>query len=123
MILIQMVISEPPLESPLEPETNPVIPNPSSSTPIPSSILETPDPILEGFDEEAEHPKAQAQALRDYQLARDRVRRVPKEYPRPFLPYDELDLSWRRGAHLTRSRNTGSDWAWPPGLPVGVSPI
>ncbi|KAI5654257.1 hypothetical protein M9H77_31444 [Catharanthus roseus] len=165
---------EPPLESPLELETNPVIPTPSSSTPIPSSIPETPDPVLEGSDEEAEHPEAQAEALRDYQLARDRVRKVPKEHPRhcnsyivshtfavasyveereplcfsekilfeveivsllglevfpifsfssPFLPYDELDLNWRRGAHLTRSRNTGSDWAWPPGLPISVSPI
>ncbi|KAI5671160.1 hypothetical protein M9H77_11524 [Catharanthus roseus] len=44
--------------------------------------------------------------------------------PKPILsPYDELDLSWRRGAHLTGSRNTGSDRAWPPGLPVDVSPF
>ncbi|KAI5671211.1 hypothetical protein M9H77_11575 [Catharanthus roseus] len=132
-------ISLPPLESPLEPETNPVIPTPSSSTPIPSSIPETPDLVSEGYDEEAEHPEAQDQAIRDYQLARDRVRRVPKEHPRygyfyivsyafavasyveereplcfpePILsPYDELDLSWRRGTHLIGSRNIGSDWA------------
>ncbi|KAI5671203.1 hypothetical protein M9H77_11567 [Catharanthus roseus] len=110
MILIHMVISEPLLESPLEPETNLVIPTLSNSTPVPSSIPETPDPVLEGSDEEAEHPE-----LRDYQLARDRV-------CRPILsPYDELDLSWRRGAHLTRSRNTGSDLAWPPRLPIDVS--
>ncbi|KAI5652572.1 hypothetical protein M9H77_29759 [Catharanthus roseus] len=35
-----------------------------------------------GSDEEVEHLKAQAQALRDYQLAKDRVRRVLKEHPR-----------------------------------------
>ncbi|KAI5678667.1 hypothetical protein M9H77_09617 [Catharanthus roseus] len=92
------VISEPPLESPLEPETNPVIPTQSCSTPVPSSIPETPDPVLEGSDEEVEHPEAQARAFRDYQLTRDRVRRVPKENPRPFFPMMKLDLTWRRGA-------------------------
>ncbi|KAI5649232.1 hypothetical protein M9H77_35237 [Catharanthus roseus] len=99
------VISEPPLESPLEPETNPVIPTPSSSTYIPSSILETPDPVLEGPDEEVEHPEAQAKALRDYQLARDRVRRLEKRCP----------FDWVKKYRIRR--------AWPPGLPVGVSPI
>ncbi|KAI5659459.1 hypothetical protein M9H77_28252 [Catharanthus roseus] len=87
------VIPEPPLESPLEPKTNLVIPAPSSSTHVPSSIPKTPDMVLEGSDEEVEHPEAQAQALSDYQLVRDRVRRVPKEHPRPFSLYDELDLS------------------------------
>ncbi|KAI5671145.1 hypothetical protein M9H77_11509 [Catharanthus roseus] len=44
--------------------------------------------------------------------------------PKPILSiYDELDLNWRRGAHLTGSINTGSDRAWPPGLPVDVSPF
>ncbi|KAI5658392.1 hypothetical protein M9H77_27185 [Catharanthus roseus] len=119
MILIQMVISEHPLESPLEPETNLVIPNLSNSTPIPSSIPEIPDLILEGFDEEAEHLEAQTQALRDYQL----VRIESIGYLRNIHAYDELDLNWRRGARLTGSRNTGLDWAWPPRLPVGVSPI
>ncbi|KAI5670914.1 hypothetical protein M9H77_11278 [Catharanthus roseus] len=48
----------------------------SISTPDPPNIPETLDPLLEGSDEEEEHPEAQAQALRDYQLARDRVRRA-----------------------------------------------
>ncbi|KAI5669381.1 hypothetical protein M9H77_19234 [Catharanthus roseus] len=116
MILIHMVMSEPPLESPLEPETNPMIPTPFSSTHVLSSILESPDPILEGSDEEVEHPEAQAQALRDYQLANILGMHI-------LSTHDELDLSWRRGAHLTGSRNTGSDRAWPPGLPIDVSPI
>ncbi|KAI5659381.1 hypothetical protein M9H77_28174 [Catharanthus roseus] len=55
---------------------------PSSSTPILPSILETSDPNLDGSDEEEEHPKAHTQALRDYQLARDRVCRVPKDHSR-----------------------------------------
>ncbi|KAI5675604.1 hypothetical protein M9H77_06554 [Catharanthus roseus] len=95
------VIPEPPLESPLEPETNPVIPTPSSRT-CSFSIPENPDAVLEGSDKEAEHLEAQAQALRDYQLARDRVCRVPI---------------------LTGSRTARSDRDWPPGLSVGVSPI
>ncbi|KAI5659768.1 hypothetical protein M9H77_28561 [Catharanthus roseus] len=87
-------------EPPLELETNPMIPTQSSSAPVPSSIPENPDLVLEGSDEKAEHPEAQAQALRDYQLARDRVRRVPKEHPRyaaallcPTASYDRR-LSW-----------------------------
>ncbi|KAI5659512.1 hypothetical protein M9H77_28305 [Catharanthus roseus] len=98
------VISEPLLESPLEPETNLVISTPFSSTLDPFSIPETPDLVLEDSDEDAEHLEPHAQALRDYQLERDRVCR-------------------RIGAHLTGSRNAGSDRVWPPGLPVGVSPI
>ncbi|KAI5671178.1 hypothetical protein M9H77_11542 [Catharanthus roseus] len=44
--------------------------------------------------------------------------------PKPILSiYDKLDLNWRRGAHLTGSRNTESDRAWPLGLPVDVSPF
>ncbi|KAI5666154.1 hypothetical protein M9H77_16007 [Catharanthus roseus] len=64
-----------------EPETNPESSAPSCSTPVLPSIHETPDPILDGSDEEEEHPEAQAQALRNYQLARDRVRRVPEDHP------------------------------------------
>ncbi|KAI5678192.1 hypothetical protein M9H77_09142 [Catharanthus roseus] len=75
-------IYEPSLDPPQEPETYPESSAPSSSTPVLPSIPETPDPILYGSDEEEEHPKAQTQALRDYQLARDRVRRVPKNHPR-----------------------------------------
>ncbi|KAI5677843.1 hypothetical protein M9H77_08793 [Catharanthus roseus] len=75
-------------ESPLEPETNPVIPTQSSSTLVPSSIPETSNPVLEGSDEEAEHPEAQVQAFRDYQLARNRVRRL-----RPSASCDRR-LSW-----------------------------
>ncbi|KAI5654850.1 hypothetical protein M9H77_32037 [Catharanthus roseus] len=66
----------------IEPETNPEFSTLSSSTPVLPSIPETPDPILDGSDEEEEHPEAQAQALRYYQLARDRFRRVPKDHPR-----------------------------------------
>ncbi|KAI5677504.1 hypothetical protein M9H77_08454 [Catharanthus roseus] len=65
-----------------EPETNPKSSAPSSSTHVLPSIPETADPILDGSDEEDEHPEAQVQALRDYQLARDRVRKVPKDHPR-----------------------------------------
>ncbi|KAI5666307.1 hypothetical protein M9H77_16160 [Catharanthus roseus] len=71
-------ISEPTLEPPQEPETNSEPSTPSSSSPVPKAS----DPILDGSDEEEEHPEAQTQALRDYQLTRDRVRRVPKDHPR-----------------------------------------
>ncbi|KAI5656991.1 hypothetical protein M9H77_25784 [Catharanthus roseus] len=71
-------ISEPTLEPPQEPEINSESSALSSSTPV----LETSDPILDGSDEEEEHPEAQTQALRDYQLARHRVCRVPKDHPR-----------------------------------------
>ncbi|KAI5648146.1 hypothetical protein M9H77_34151 [Catharanthus roseus] len=88
-ILIQMVevTSESSLEPPQEPETNRELPAPSSSTPDPPNIPETLNPILEGSDEEEEHSEAQAQALKDYQLARDRVRGVPKEHPRYGYSY------------------------------------
>ncbi|KAI5650983.1 hypothetical protein M9H77_36988 [Catharanthus roseus] len=76
-------ISQPSLDPPQEPETNSEFSAPSSSTPVP----ETSDPILDGFDEEEEHPDAQTQALRDYQLARDRVCRVPKDHPRYGYSY------------------------------------
>ncbi|KAI5642391.1 hypothetical protein M9H77_00180 [Catharanthus roseus] len=87
-IFIQMVevTSEPSLEPPQEPDNNQVLPTSSSSTPDPPSIPETIDPVLEGSDEE-EHPESQAQALRDYQLARDRVRRVPEDHPRYDYSY------------------------------------
>ncbi|KAI5675741.1 hypothetical protein M9H77_06691 [Catharanthus roseus] len=101
------VIPEPLLESPLEPETNPVIPTPSSRT-CSFSIPENPDPVLEGSDKEVEHLEAQAQALRDYQLARDRVCRTSAREEVPIL---------------TGSRTARSDWDWPPGLSIGVSPI
>ncbi|KAI5658473.1 hypothetical protein M9H77_27266 [Catharanthus roseus] len=81
------VTSEPSLESPQEPETNLELPASSSSTPDPPSIPETLDPVLEGSDEEEAHPKAQAQALRDYQLVRNRVRRVPKDHSRYGYSY------------------------------------
>ncbi|KAI5664536.1 hypothetical protein M9H77_23859 [Catharanthus roseus] len=48
----------------LEPETNEE-----------SSVPEPNDPILDDSDDDDDHPKAQAQALRDYQLSRDRGRR------------------------------------------------
>ncbi|KAI5673315.1 hypothetical protein M9H77_13679 [Catharanthus roseus] len=76
-------ISEPTLEPPQELETNFVPSAPSSSSPVP----EASDPILDGSDEEEEHPEAQTQALRDYQLARDRVHRVPKDHPRYGYSY------------------------------------
>ncbi|KAI5673637.1 hypothetical protein M9H77_14001 [Catharanthus roseus] len=76
------VTSEPSLDSPLEPETSVKLPASSSSTPDHPSILETLDPVLEGSDEEEEHHEAQAQAVKDYQLARDR----------PGLPIATLDL-------------------------------
>ncbi|KAI5666545.1 hypothetical protein M9H77_16398 [Catharanthus roseus] len=76
-------ISEPPLDPPQEHETNPESSAPSSSTLVP----ETSDPIPDGSDEEEEHPEAQTQALRDYQLARDRVRRVPKDHPQYGYSY------------------------------------
>ncbi|KAI5673651.1 hypothetical protein M9H77_14015 [Catharanthus roseus] len=55
-----------------------------------SSVPDTSKSELEGSDEEEEHPEAQAQALRDYQLTRDRARRVPKEHTR----YDSTDHSF-----------------------------
>ncbi|KAI5659073.1 hypothetical protein M9H77_27866 [Catharanthus roseus] len=58
-------------DPPQEPKTNPESSAPSSSTLVLPSIPETLDPILDGSDEEEEHPEVQAQALRDYQLARD----------------------------------------------------
>ncbi|KAI5661666.1 hypothetical protein M9H77_20989 [Catharanthus roseus] len=70
-----------------EPETNPESSAPSSSTPVLPSIPGTPDPILDASDKEEEHPEAQAQALRDYQLARVRVHRVPKDHPRYGYSY------------------------------------
>ncbi|KAI5659461.1 hypothetical protein M9H77_28254 [Catharanthus roseus] len=66
---IQMEVEsnpEPSQEPPPKPETQ-VEPF------IPSSVPNTNEHELEGSDEEEEHIKAQAQALRDYQLARDRV--------------------------------------------------
>ncbi|KAI5665124.1 hypothetical protein M9H77_24447 [Catharanthus roseus] len=77
-----MTISKPALEPTQEPKTNSKSSAPSSSTPIP----ETSDPILDCSDEEEEHPEAQTQALRDYQLDRDRVCRVPKDHPRTPIP-------------------------------------
>ncbi|KAI5652657.1 hypothetical protein M9H77_29844 [Catharanthus roseus] len=65
-----------------EPKTNSESSALSSSTPVLPIISETPDPILDGSDAEEEYPEAQAQGLRDYQLTRDRVRRVPKDHPR-----------------------------------------
>ncbi|KAI5666058.1 hypothetical protein M9H77_15911 [Catharanthus roseus] len=76
-------IFEPPPEPPQEPETNSESSAPSSNTPVP----ETSDLILDGSDEEEEHPEAQTQALRDYQLARDRVHRVPKDHHRYGYSY------------------------------------
>ncbi|KAI5675665.1 hypothetical protein M9H77_06615 [Catharanthus roseus] len=67
------VTSKPSLELTQEPETNEELVIPSSSIPDPPSILETLNPMLEDFDEEEEHPETQAQAFRDYQLARNRV--------------------------------------------------
>ncbi|KAI5670712.1 hypothetical protein M9H77_11076 [Catharanthus roseus] len=75
-------ISEPTLEPPQEPETNFEPSATSSSSPIPKAS----DPILDGSNEEEEHPEAQTQALRNYQLARDRVRRVHKDHPRTPVP-------------------------------------
>ncbi|KAI5657619.1 hypothetical protein M9H77_26412 [Catharanthus roseus] len=73
-ILVEVeIIFEPTLEPPQEPETNSEFSAPSSSTLVP----ETSDPILDGSDEEEEHPETQTQALRDYQLARYRVCRIP----------------------------------------------
>ncbi|KAI5676578.1 hypothetical protein M9H77_07528 [Catharanthus roseus] len=88
-ILIQIVevTSKHTLEPTQEPKTDRELVTPSSSTPDPPSIPETLDPVLEGSDEEEEHPEAQAQALREYQLASDRVRRVPKEHPRYGYSY------------------------------------
>ncbi|KAI5672139.1 hypothetical protein M9H77_12503 [Catharanthus roseus] len=60
---------------------------PSSSIPDPSSVPETLVPELEDSDEEEEHPKAQAQALRDYLLSRERVRRAHKEPSRYGYSY------------------------------------
>ncbi|KAI5675601.1 hypothetical protein M9H77_06551 [Catharanthus roseus] len=76
-------IFKPSLDPPQEPETNSESFSPSSSTPIP----ETSYPILDGSEEEEERPEAQTQALRDYQLARDRLRRVPKDRPRYGYSY------------------------------------
>ncbi|KAI5675748.1 hypothetical protein M9H77_06698 [Catharanthus roseus] len=76
------VTSELSLEPTLEPENKEGLVTPSSSIPDPPSIPETLNPVLEDSDEEEEHPEAQAQALRDYQLARGKIRRVPKEHPR-----------------------------------------
>ncbi|KAI5675512.1 hypothetical protein M9H77_06462 [Catharanthus roseus] len=89
MILIQMVevTSEPPLEPSQEPKTNEELVTTSSSVPDLPSVPETLDPVLEGSDEEEEHPETQAQALRDYQLTRDRARRVPKEHSRYSYSY------------------------------------
>ncbi|KAI5676862.1 hypothetical protein M9H77_07812 [Catharanthus roseus] len=70
-------ISEPTLEPPQELETNSKPSACSSSSPVP----EASDLILDGSDQEEEHPEAQTQALRDYQLARDRVCRVSKDHP------------------------------------------
>ncbi|KAI5664602.1 hypothetical protein M9H77_23925 [Catharanthus roseus] len=76
------VTYEPSLVPTQEPETNKELVTLSSNILDPPSIPEILNPVLEDSDEEEEHPEAQAQALRDYQLVRDRVRRVPKEYPR-----------------------------------------
>ncbi|KAI5658437.1 hypothetical protein M9H77_27230 [Catharanthus roseus] len=59
----------------------------SICTPGPPSILKTLDLVLEGSDEQVEHPEAQAQALRDYQLARDRVRRFESEGSEHLVTY------------------------------------
>ncbi|KAI5648414.1 hypothetical protein M9H77_34419 [Catharanthus roseus] len=60
------VTSEPSQEHTQEPETNEELDTPSSSVPDSTSVPETHIPKLEGSDDEEEHPKAQAQALRDY---------------------------------------------------------
>ncbi|KAI5676832.1 hypothetical protein M9H77_07782 [Catharanthus roseus] len=69
---------------------------PFNGIPNLSNVPETLDPELEGSDEEEEHPEAQAQALRDYQLSRDRFRRAHKEptrygysYIPTLIPYDD----------------------------------
>ncbi|KAI5658515.1 hypothetical protein M9H77_27308 [Catharanthus roseus] len=56
-----------------------------TNIPHPTSVLETLIPKLESSDEEQEHPKAQA--LRDYQLSRDRVRRAHMEPTRYGYSY------------------------------------
>ncbi|KAI5658405.1 hypothetical protein M9H77_27198 [Catharanthus roseus] len=57
---------------------------PSSRIHDPSSVPETLEPVLEGSDEEVDHPEAQAQALSNYQLVRDR--REPKGIERGVAP-------------------------------------
>ncbi|KAI5667014.1 hypothetical protein M9H77_16867 [Catharanthus roseus] len=69
---INDVTSKSSLEPTQEPETNEELVTPSNSIPDPPSIPETLKSVLEDSDEKEEHPEAQAQALRDYQLARDR---------------------------------------------------
>lgn len=55
-----------------EPETN-------EELDVLASLLETDVPELENFNDDEDHPEAQAQALRDYQLSRDRARRMSGE--------------------------------------------
>ncbi|KAI5677420.1 hypothetical protein M9H77_08370 [Catharanthus roseus] len=77
--LVEMeVTSEPSQEHTQEPETNDELDTPSSSVTDPTSVPETNVPELEHSDDEEDHPKAQAQAFRDYPLSRDRVRRAHK---------------------------------------------
>ncbi|KAI5657551.1 hypothetical protein M9H77_26344 [Catharanthus roseus] len=68
----------------------------SICTPGPPSIPETLDPVSEGSDEEVEHLETQAQALRDYQLARDRVHKVPKDHPRFGSEGSDHPVTYRR---------------------------
>ncbi|KAI5658323.1 hypothetical protein M9H77_27116 [Catharanthus roseus] len=58
-----------------------------TNIPYPTSVPKTLVPKLEGSDEEVEHPEAEAQAIRDYQLSRDRVRRAHKEPTRYGYSY------------------------------------
>ncbi|KAI5680557.1 hypothetical protein M9H77_01784 [Catharanthus roseus] len=68
---LHQVTSEPSHEHTLEPELE-LETNEKSGNP--TSVPKPDEQILGNYDDDEEdHPKAQAQALRDYQLSRDRV--------------------------------------------------
>ncbi|KAI5682206.1 hypothetical protein M9H77_03434 [Catharanthus roseus] len=113
-------ISESTLEPSQEPETNSEPSAPSSSYPVPEASY----PILDGSDEEEEHPEAQTQALRDYQLSRDRVRRVPKDHPRHLSgmeKYSQLSSSLPNYAWASTCRIGCLGFLL--GLPFGPLPL
>ncbi|KAI5649670.1 hypothetical protein M9H77_35675 [Catharanthus roseus] len=80
------VTFEPSQEHTHEPQTNEEL-DILSSVPDLTSVLETDVLGLEGSDDEEDHPEAQAQTLRDYQLSRDRFRRAHKEPTRYSYSY------------------------------------
>ncbi|KAI5677094.1 hypothetical protein M9H77_08044 [Catharanthus roseus] len=69
-----------------EPSEHTLIPHTNGETNNPGTVPENNVPESENSDVDEEHRKAQAHALNDYQLTRDREMRVSRELVSHLLP-------------------------------------